>query len=70
VGAVHVRDEGRRRLYRINGHALKPIHDWVSRYEALWTERFALLDDVLVDLEKEERDGDDEQRDSGRDAPH
>lgn len=70
VGAVHVRDEGRRRLYRLNGRALKPIHDWVSRYEGLWSERFELLDDVLDDLEKEEDDGDDEQRDGGRDAPH
>ncbi|MEZ5121492.1 MAG: metalloregulator ArsR/SmtB family transcription factor [Solirubrobacterales bacterium] len=70
VGAVHVRDEGRRRLYRLNGRALKPIHDWVSRYEGLWSERFELLDDVLDDLKKEEDDGDDEQRDGGRDAPH
>jgi DNA-binding transcriptional ArsR family regulator len=70
VGAVRVRDEGRRRLYRLNGHALRPIHDWVSRYEALWSERFELLDDVLDDLKKEEDDGDDEQRDGGRDAPH
>jgi DNA-binding transcriptional ArsR family regulator len=27
VGAVDVRDEGRRRLYRFNGRAVKPIHD-------------------------------------------
>src|SRR3954454_11519742 len=53
VGAVDVRDEGRRRLYRLNGHALKPIHDWVERYEALWNERFAALDDVLEDLKRE-----------------
>lgn len=57
VGAVDVRDEGRQRLYRINGNALKPIHDWVRRYERLWEERFAQLDAVLDDLEKEERDG-------------
>ncbi len=54
VGAVDVRDEGRRRLYRVNGQALKPIHDWVARYEALWNERFAALDDVLEDLKREE----------------
>src|SRR5216683_7894681 len=44
VGVVEVRDEGRRRLYRLNGHALRPIHDWVSPYEQFWTERVALLD--------------------------
>jgi DNA-binding transcriptional ArsR family regulator len=27
VGAVDVRDEGRQRLYRLNGNELKPIHD-------------------------------------------
>jgi DNA-binding transcriptional ArsR family regulator len=54
VGAVDVRDAGRQRLYRLNGAALKPIHDWVSRYERLWTERFAAMDDVLDDLKKED----------------
>src|SRR6185503_9750317 len=50
VGAVEVRDEGRQRLYRVNGAALKPIHDWVQRYEALWNERFDALDAVLDEL--------------------
>ena len=40
VGAVDVRGDGRRRLYRLNGEALKPIHDWVKSYERSWTERF------------------------------
>ena len=58
VGAVDVRDEGRQRLYRLNGHALKPIHDWVKGYERLWSERFDELDAVLEDLkQKEEGDG-------------
>src|SRR5438105_636847 len=35
VGAVDVREEGRRRVYRLNGSALKPIHDWVKNYERL-----------------------------------
>ena len=55
VGAVEVRDEGRRRLYRVNGEALKPIHDWVAGFERLWTERFDRLDDVLEDLKREEQ---------------
>ena len=56
VGAVDVRDEGRQRLYRVNGHALKPIHDWVKAYERTWAERFEALDDVLEDLNKEQDD--------------
>ena len=60
VGAVDVREDGRRRLYRVNGPALKPIHDWVKAYERTWSERFELLDDVLEDLKaKEQGDGDD-----------
>jgi DNA-binding transcriptional ArsR family regulator len=58
VGVVDVREHGRQRLYRLNGHALKPIHDWVSNYERLWSERFEQLDLVLEDL-KEKEQGDD-----------
>jgi DNA-binding transcriptional ArsR family regulator len=57
VGAVEVRDHGRQRLYRVNGPALKPIHDWVRGYEELWSDRFEALDavlDELIDDEKEE----------------
>ena len=60
VGAVDVRGDGRQRLYRLNGHALKPIHDWVKTYERSWSERFDQLDVVLDDLKKEEGDGSDE----------
>jgi len=59
VGAVDVREEGRQRLYRLNGRALKPIHDWVKDYERWWSERFDALDVVLDDLKKEQEDGDD-----------
>ncbi len=53
VGAVDVREDGRRRLYRLNGPALKPVHDWVQSYAHLWKERFDALDDVLDDLKRE-----------------
>jgi DNA-binding transcriptional ArsR family regulator len=56
VGAVHVRDDGRRRLYRLNGPSLKPIHDWVKAYERTWEERFAAMDIVLVQLKQQEDD--------------
>ncbi len=61
VGAVDVREEGRQRLYRLNGHALKPIHDWVKNYERSWSERFSRMDAVLEELKQEEEgDGSDE----------
>ncbi len=58
VGAVDVRDEGRQRLYRLNGRALKPIHDWVKNYERSWSDRFERLDVVLEELKREEAEGD------------
>ncbi|HEX6584873.1 MAG TPA: metalloregulator ArsR/SmtB family transcription factor [Thermoleophilaceae bacterium] len=54
VGAVEVRDEGRQRLYRLNGEALKPIHDWVKEYERTWSARFEQLDAVLEELKQTE----------------
>jgi DNA-binding transcriptional ArsR family regulator len=58
VGLVDVRDKGRQRLYRLNGQLLKPIHDWVKRYERTWNERFEVLDELLEELkDKEEGHG-------------
>jgi DNA-binding transcriptional ArsR family regulator len=58
VGVVDVRNEGRQRLYRLNGKALKPIHDWVKAYERSWSEAFDRLDVVLEELKQKEA-GDD-----------
>jgi DNA-binding transcriptional ArsR family regulator len=55
VDLVAVRDEGRQRMYRLNGQSLKPIHDWVKAYEQSWNERFEALDEVLEELKQEER---------------
>jgi DNA-binding transcriptional ArsR family regulator len=58
MGLVDVREDGRQRMYRLNGQSLKPIHEWVKKYEQSWTERFVALDEVLEDLKREEeRDG-------------
>src|SRR5918998_1303557 len=60
VGLVDVRDQGRQRLYRLDGGPLKPIHDWVSGYQQAWEERFQALDQLLGELKQEEErnDGD------------
>jgi len=36
VGLVHVRREGRRKLYRTNAGAIRPLHDWTSTFERYW----------------------------------
>ncbi|MBL0922540.1 MAG: helix-turn-helix transcriptional regulator [Phycisphaerales bacterium] len=37
VGLVSVKREGQRRVYAINAAELRPVHQWVSNYERLWT---------------------------------
>src|SRR5688572_32365919 len=54
VGLVEVRDQGRQRLYRLNGGPLKPIHDWVKNYERTWNERFDAMDELLDELKGED----------------
>jgi DNA-binding transcriptional ArsR family regulator len=62
VGVVDVREDGRQRFYSVNAQALKPIHDWVSGYERMWSARFETLDRVLDELKREE------QEDAGEDV--
>ena len=57
VGLVDARDSGRRRLYRLNGRRLKPIHDWVKPFEESWSRRFDQLDVVLDELKQKEYRG-------------
>jgi DNA-binding transcriptional ArsR family regulator len=59
VDLVDVREDGRRRLYRVNGAALKPVHDWVKAFKETWNERFEAMDVVLEELKRREtEDGD------------
>ena len=57
VGLVEKRDVGRQRVYRLDGHPLKPIHDWVKSYEQSWSQRFDRLDVVLQELKNMEDGG-------------
>ena len=56
VDLVAVREDGRQRFYSLRGRSLKPIHDWVKRYEDEWNERFDRLDDVLEELKQQEEE--------------
>ena len=59
VGLVDRRDVGRQRIYRLDGHALKPIHDWVKNYERSWSRAFDRMDVVLEELKEMEAGGND-----------
>lgn len=36
VGLVEARREGRQMLYRVNATAIRPLHQWTSKFERLW----------------------------------
>jgi DNA-binding transcriptional ArsR family regulator len=36
VKLVEVRRDGRHMLYRTNAEAIRPLHEWTSRFERLW----------------------------------
>jgi len=63
VGLVQSRAVGRRRLYRLDPTSLRPVGDWVAKYEQLWNERLDRLDDYLSELQR--RDGQSDQRSQG-----
>ena len=39
VGLVHVRRDGRQKLYRTNAEAIKPLHEWTSTFERYWQQQ-------------------------------
>ena len=52
VGLVRCRAEGRRRLYRLEPAHLRPLQDWVAKYERAMNDRLDRLDDYLKELQR------------------
>jgi DNA-binding transcriptional ArsR family regulator len=53
VGLVTCRAEGRRRLYRLEPARLRPLHDWLGKYEQALNERLDRLDEYLKELQQQ-----------------
>jgi DNA-binding transcriptional ArsR family regulator len=43
VGLVHVRREGRQRLYRTNAAAIRPLHEWAGTFERYWRHQLSRI---------------------------
>jgi len=43
VGLVHVRRDGRQKLYRTNAEAIKPIHEWAGSFERYWQQQLSRI---------------------------
>src|ERR671931_1828492 len=53
VGLVRCRAQGRRRLYRLEPARLRPLHEWLAKYERAWNERMDRMDDYLKELQEQ-----------------
>jgi len=53
VGLVRCRAEGRRRLYRLEPARLRPLHEWVAKYEQAWNDRLDRVEDYLKELQQQ-----------------
>jgi DNA-binding transcriptional ArsR family regulator len=53
VGLVRSRADGRRRLYRLEPERLRPLQDWMAKYEQAWNDRLDRMDDYLEELQRE-----------------
>jgi DNA-binding transcriptional ArsR family regulator len=55
VGLVRCRAEGRRRLYRLEPACLRPLQQWLTKYERALNDRLDRLDGYLKELQQGER---------------
>ena len=53
VGLVTCRADGRRRLYRLEPARLRPLHEWLAKYEQAWNDRLDRMGDYLKELQRE-----------------
>lgn len=53
VGLVRWRAEGRRRLYRLEPARLRPLHDWLAKYERTWNDRLDRMDEYLKERQEQ-----------------
>lgn len=56
VGLVRCRADGRRRLYRLAPEHLRPLHDWVGKYERAINDRLDRIEDYLDELQRQGED--------------
>jgi DNA-binding transcriptional ArsR family regulator len=53
VGLVRCRAEGRRRLYSLEPEHLRPLREWLVKYEQAWNDRMDRLDGYLKELQQQ-----------------
>lgn len=52
AGLVTERREGRLVYYRVDPNGLRPLVDWITHYQAFWTNRLGKLNQLLKEMEE------------------
>lgn len=55
AGLVDVQARAQQRLYELRPEPLRELSHWVERYRRLWEGRFDELDELISELEREEK---------------
>jgi DNA-binding transcriptional ArsR family regulator len=53
VGLVRCRVDGRHRLYRLEPARLRPLQEWLAKYERAWNSRLDRVEDYLKELQQQ-----------------
>lgn len=52
AGLVNAQRDGRCVYYRVRGHGMKPLIDWIAHYRAFWTEHLERLEQLLEKMDE------------------
>jgi DNA-binding transcriptional ArsR family regulator len=52
AGLVRARREGRLVYYEVAPRGMKPLVDWISKYQAFWKERLGRLEQLLEKMDE------------------
>lgn len=53
VGLVRDRRAGKQRLYCLDAHGLRAVHEWTGGFERFWNESFDRLNAYVQELKEE-----------------
>lgn len=56
VGLVRDRKAGKQRLYGLDAHGLRAVHEWTGGFEQFWNESFDRLDEYVQELKRAEQE--------------
>lgn len=45
VGLVHMRRDGRQKLYRTNAEGIRPLYEWAGTFERFWRQQLQRIKD-------------------------